>query len=126
MPCHLLFCITLNPLSALLDKNDYRFKGGTTINHFLYISNIKLYAKNEQSIDSLIHLTRVFSFEIGMKFGLAKCECLIVNRDQGKKTRGIRLPESEIDDIDKSYKYFEILLSLENNEKKIRCKATYE
>ena len=33
----LLFCIPLNELSTLLDKNayGYRFKSGTTINHFL-------------------------------------------------------------------------------------------
>ena len=35
----------------------YRFKSGTTINHLLYMDDIKLYAKNEQDIDSLIHLT---------------------------------------------------------------------
>ena len=52
----LLFCIVLNPLSAWLDKSayGYRFKSGTTINHFQYIYNIKLYAKNEKDLDSLI------------------------------------------------------------------------
>ena len=72
----------LNGLSALLDKSTYgyRFKSGTTINHLLYMDDIKLYAKNEQDIDSLIHLTGVFSFDIGMTFGLAKCGRLIVNR----------------------------------------------
>ena len=34
---------------------------GTTINHLLYMDDIKLCAKNVQEIDSLIHLTRVFS-----------------------------------------------------------------
>ena len=49
----LLFCMALNPLSALLDKSTYgyRFKSGTTINHLLYMDDIKLYAKNEQDID---------------------------------------------------------------------------
>ena len=51
-------------MSALLDNSDYgyRFKIGTTINHLLYMDEIKLYAKNEQDIDSMIHLTRVFSY----------------------------------------------------------------
>ena len=82
----LLFCMALNPLSALLDKSTYgyRFKSGTTINHPLYMDDIKLYAMNEQDIDSLIHRTRVFSSDIGMTFGLAKCGHLIVKR-QGEE-----------------------------------------
>ena len=69
-------------MSALLDNSDYgyRFKIGTTINHLLYMDEIKLYAKNEQDIDSMIHLTRVFSYDINITLGLAKCERLIVNR----------------------------------------------
>ena len=45
----LLFCIVLNPLVILLDKSvyGYKFKGGNTINHLLYMDDIKLYAKNE-------------------------------------------------------------------------------
>ena len=82
-------------LGALLDKSayGYRFKGGTTINHRLYMNDIKLYAKNEQNIDSLIHLTQVFSSDIGMTFGLAKCRRLIVNRGKVKNTSGISLLE---------------------------------
>ena len=47
---YLLFSIELNPLSACMDKSTYgyRFRGGTTINHLLYMADIKLYAKNEQ------------------------------------------------------------------------------
>ena len=124
----LLFCMALNPLSALLDKSTYgyRFKSGTTINHLLYMDDIKLYAKNEQDIDSLIHLTRVFSSDIGMTFGLAKCGRLIVNRGKVKSTCGISLPEGQIDDVDESYKYLGILQSFGNNDEEVRCKATSE
>ena len=88
----LLFCIVRNPSRAFLDKSAYgsRFKSGTTINHLLNMGDIKLYAKNEQDIDSLIHLTRVFSFDIGMTFGLAKCGRLIVNRGLTRQYRGYR------------------------------------
>ena len=47
------------------------FKGIITINHLLYVDDIKLYAENDQDIDSLMHLTRAFSFDISMTFGLA-------------------------------------------------------
>ena len=91
----MLLCIALNPLSALLNKSiyGYRFKSGTTINHLIYMGEIKLSSKNEQDIDSLMHLTRVFSSDIGMTFGLAKCGRLIVNRGKVKSTSGISLPE---------------------------------
>ena len=84
----------------LLDKSTYgyRFKSGTTINHLLYMDDIKLYGANEQDIDSLIHFTRVFSSDTGMTFGLAKCGRLIVNRGKVKSTCGISLPESQIDE----------------------------
>ena len=93
----LLFCITLSPLSALMDNSTYgyRFKSGITINHLLYMDDIKLYAKNEQDIDSLIHLT-LFSSDIGMTFGLTKCGRLIVNRGKVKSTCGISLPEGQM------------------------------
>ena len=78
----LLFCVALNPLCALLDysKYGYPFKNGTTINHFLYMDDIKLYAKSERDIDLLIHPPRVFSNDIGMSFSLRKCGHLIVRR----------------------------------------------
>ena len=63
-------------MSALLDKRTYehRFISGTIINHLLYMNEIKLYAKNEQDIDLVIHLNRVFRSDIGITFGLAKCD----------------------------------------------------
>ena len=45
-----------------------------------WTDDIKLYAKNEQGSDPLIHLTRVFSSDIGITFGLAKCRPFIDNR----------------------------------------------
>ena len=104
----------------------YRFKSGTTVNHVLYIDDIKLYAKNEQDIDSLIRLTWMFSSYISMTFGMAKFRCLIVNRGKVKSTSGISLPEGQIDDIDESYKYLGILQSFGNNDEEVRCKATSE
>ena len=97
----LLFCISLNPLSDIIKKTKYgySFKGKTTINHLLYMDDIKLYAKNERDIDSLIHLTRVFSNDIGMSFGLDKCGRLIAQRGMIKQTSGIKLPEGHIEDI---------------------------
>ena len=55
----------------------------------------------------------MFSSDIGMTFGLAKCGRLIVNR--GK----VSLPEGQIDDVDESYKYLGILQSFGNNDEEV-------
>ena len=94
--------------------------------YYYFMDDIKLYAKNEQDIDSWIHLIRVFSSNIGMKFGLVKCRHLIVNRGKMKSTSGISLQEGQVDDIDESYKYLGTLQSFSNNDEEERCKATSE
>lgn len=55
------------PLSAL------RFTIGVIIIHLLYMDDIKLYARSERDINSLIHLTRIYSEDIRMSFRLNKC-----------------------------------------------------
>ena len=124
----LLFCIALNPLSVILDKSGYgyKFKSGTSINHLFYMDDIKLYAKSERDIDSLIHLTRVFSSDIGMTFGLEKCGRLIVNRGKTARTQGIDLPQGHIADVAESYKYLGILQSHGNHDEEVRRKAVSE
>ena len=42
------------------------------MSHLLYMDDIKMYAKNEQDIDILIHINRIYSNDIGMSFGLDK------------------------------------------------------
>ena len=54
------------------------------------------------------------------------CGRLIVNKEKVKNTSGTSLPEGQIDDIDKSYKYLGILQSFGNNDEEVRCEATSE
>ena len=60
--------IRLNLFSNMLEKTQYgyQFKSGIKINHLLYMNEIKLFAKKKRYIDSLIHLTQVYSNDIGM------------------------------------------------------------
>ena len=51
---------------------------------------------------------------------------LIVNRGKLKSISGISLPKSQIDDIDKSYKFLGILQSFSYNDKELRYKAASE
>ena len=124
----LLFCICLNPLSHLLNetKYGYQFKSGNSISHLFYMDDIKLYAKKDRDIDSLIHLTRVFSGDIGMTFGIEKCGRLILNRGHIVKTDGIELPNGTIKDLDAGYKYLGIVQSDTNHDTEVRQRSVTE
>lgn len=43
-------------------------------------------------IDSLTHLTRIYSEDIGISFGLEKCDLIVVKRGKAIMTNGIDLP----------------------------------
>ena len=49
------------------------------------MDDLKLYAKSEKDLESLIQIVRIFSEDIGMEFGLDKCAILIMMK--GKKSR---------------------------------------
>ena len=78
----LLFCMALNPLSTELNRTGcgYRMSTGNgrtakhqLIRHLLYMDDLKLYGRNPDQLDGLLHTVRTFSDDIRMKFGLDKC-----------------------------------------------------
>ena len=56
-------------------------KDGCTINLLLFMDDLKL-VKNEKEIDSLVQTVRIFSDDIGMKFGLEKCAAMTMKRSK--------------------------------------------
>ncbi|KAI3374267.1 hypothetical protein L3Q82_006114 [Scortum barcoo] len=76
--------------------------------YLLYMDDIKLYAKSERDIDSLIRTTRIYSNDIGMTFRLDKCGRMVTKRGGAVRTEGDRLSDGNIADIEDSYRYFEI------------------
>ena len=48
------------------------------INHLMYMDGIKLFAKNEKELETLIHAVRIYSHDIGMEFGREKCAMLVM------------------------------------------------
>ena len=46
------------------------------VNHLLFTDDLKLYANNEKSLESLIQTVSVFSNDIQMEFGVEKCAVL--------------------------------------------------
>ena len=77
------------------------------------MDDLKLYAKSDKGLESLVQTIRIFSADIGMDFGVTKCANLVVKR--GKPIEeGIKLPDGrEIKNLGKgdSYKYLGVLES---------------
>ena len=85
----LLFILSLNPMSFLLNKlKGYAFgKNGNRnedITHLFFIDDLKLFATNMSSAKTLLDLVTTFSQDIGMKFGESKCAYLMIERGKQK------------------------------------------
>ena len=78
------------------------------------MDDLKLYGKNEEQVDSLVNTVRVFSQDIGMEFGINKCDILTIRRGRYYKSEGIELPDSQVIKClvkEGGYKYLGILES---------------
>ena len=82
------------------------------ITHLMYMDDVKLFAKNQKELETLIHAVRIYRQDIGMKFGIEKHTMLIMNsykwhkmngREQSTQEKIRMLSEKE------SYKYWRIL-----------------
>lgn len=84
----LWFCLCLNPLSNTLNRTTYgykiRCKNTTlhTINHLLYMDDIKIYASNNNEMKELTKIVETITTDTKMEFGINKCK--IVNIEKGK------------------------------------------
>ena len=69
-----LFVIALIPPTHILWTANlgYEFQFEETINHLLFMDDLKLYSKSGRVLDSLIQTARTFSEDIGMQFGIDK------------------------------------------------------
>ncbi|XP_041986276.1 uncharacterized protein LOC121738355 [Aricia agestis] len=130
----LLFCLAINPLSQILNKytnKGYQLKDSANINHLLYMDDLKLYAKTKKTLESLMHTVKIFTNDIGMKFGLEKCNTLhiIEGRKSRNQTEGQMLLSGEefayLKD-NETYKYLGIHESGKLNHQELRHQITKE
>ena len=75
------------------------------------MDDIKLFAKNEKELESLIYAVRIYSQDIGMEFGIKKCAMLVIKSSKRHLTDGMELPNQEIRTLgeNETYKYLRIL-----------------
>ena len=70
----LLFCLTLAPLSTILNSTGYGYEvGGKKISHLFHMDDLQTYAKNDIQHEGLPKTIKAFSDDICMQFGLEKC-----------------------------------------------------
>ena len=127
----LLFVIALIPLTQILKATRYcySFANKEKINHLLYMDDLKLYAKTEEELDSLVQTVRVFSENIGMKFSIEKCSMLVMKRGKKVKSNGIKLLDDTVMKAlrdEEGYKYLGILQADDLQKKEMKIKVFNE
>ena len=111
----LLFIIAMMPFYHILRKCTAGYKLSRSqekINHLMYMDDIKLFAKKEKELETLIHAIRIYSQDIGMEFGIEKCAMFVVKSGKRYLTDGMELPnQDKIRTLAKNetYKYLGIL-----------------
>ena len=59
------------------------------------MDNIKLFAKNEKELETLIHAVRIYSQDIGMEFSIGKCAILVMKSGKQYINDGMELPNQD-------------------------------
>ena len=98
-------------------------------NHLLFMDDLKLYAKDDKQLDSLVNTVQMFSLDISMEFGIDKCGILVMKRGRYTKSEGIKLPnDQKIKEInvDNGYKYLGILEAYGIKDKEMKEKMRKE
>ena len=111
----LLFIIAMMPLNHILRKCTAGYKLGRLqekVNHLMYMDDIKLFAKKEKELETLIHTVRIYNRDIGMEFGVEKCAMLVMKSGKRHLTDGMELPNKDKIKTfaeNETYKYLRIL-----------------
>ena len=59
------------------------------------MDDIRLFAKNEKELETLIHAVRIYGQDLGMEFGIEKCAMLVMKISQRHLTGGTELPNQD-------------------------------
>ena len=92
------FIIVMIPLDHILRKCTAGYilsKSQGKINQLIYMDDIKIFAKNEKELETLIHAVRIYGQDIGMKFGIEICAMLVMKSGKRHLTDGMELPNKD-------------------------------
>ena len=96
------------PMTRVQERMEVRYqlkKGGSRINHLMFMDDIKLFGRGTKEINAL-----VLTGDNRMEFGIEKHAFVNIQRGKVTRTEGIQLPDvNNIKDIDETgYKYLKI------------------
>ena len=93
-----LFVIVMIPLNYILRKCTTGYKISRSqekVNQLMDMDDIKLFAKNEKELETLIYAVRIYSQDIGMEFGIEKCAVLVMKSGKQHITDRMELPNQD-------------------------------
>ena len=61
----------------------------------MYMDDIKLFAKNEKELETLIHAVWIYSQDTGVEFGIEKCAILVMKSCKRHLTDRMELPSQD-------------------------------
>ena len=111
----LLFLIAMMPFNHILRKCTAGYKLSKSqekVNPIIYMDGIKLFAKNEKELKTLIQTVRIYSQDIRKELGVEKCTMLIMISGKRHITEGVKQPNQVVIRTlgeKETYKYLGIL-----------------
>ena len=92
----LLFIVAMIPMTRVLERMEVGYqlkKGGSRINHLMFMDDIKLFGRGTKEIGTLVQTVSIVSGDIRMEFGPEKCVHVNIQRGKVSRTEGIKLPD---------------------------------
>ena len=86
------FIVAMIPVTRVLERMEIGYqlkKGGSRINHLMFMDDNKLFRRGTRDIYTLVHTVRIVSGDIRMEFGIENCAQ--VNIQRGKVTQTERI-----------------------------------
>ena len=127
----LLFIVAMIPTTRVLERMEVGYqvkKGGSRINHSMFMCNIKLFGRGTKEIYTLVQTVRIISGDIRMEFVIEKCALINIQRGKVTRNEGMQLPDgNNIKAIDETgYNYFGIIEGEEiQHQEKKKIKIEY-
>jgi predicted Zn-dependent protease with MMP-like domain len=111
----LLFCMCLMPLTNELNSTGMGYKVGKVlkheISHLFYMDDLKLYARNDDTLKHLLQIFANFSEDICMDLSLEKCAKATLRRGRQIELSNVEICDNVIIndlELEKTYKYLGI------------------
>lgn len=127
----LLFCLSLIPLSSMLNRERYGYEiAGGKVNHLFYMDDLKTFARNRSEQERIMHVVKTFSDDIEMEFGIEKCATVTLKGGKFTQRNNLQLDDNSIiKNLDQyeTYKYLGVdeNADIQHDQMKAKVKKEY-